>query len=152
MNDDFNAATTRLATGDILRIENAKDQSIAVVRGMVWVTQERDRRDVFLSDSETFVFDQPGTALVQAVSETWLIAFVDETAELMANLAASSAAAQLPTDTTQRVKAIVDSVQKWLWRANGRYELAGVGERRLRDLGFESSFASTEAARASWRA
>ena len=43
---------------------------------MVWVTQEGDQRDIFLSDREEFVFERPGTGLVEAITETHLLPFV----------------------------------------------------------------------------
>lgn len=83
MDTSLTQAITRLASGEILRVDNTSGQSIALVRGMVWVTQEGDRRDIFLSDGESFVFDRRGTALVQAITDTTLIAFVGEAAEVI---------------------------------------------------------------------
>lgn len=83
MDTSLNRAITQLVRGEILRVDNAIGQSIAVVRGMVWVTQEGDVRDTFLSDGETFVFDQRGTALAQAITDTRLLAFVGEAAEVI---------------------------------------------------------------------
>ena len=74
---------TKLAKGEILRVDSALGQSIALVGGMVWVTQEGDPRDVFLSDGESFVFDRAGMALVQAITDTRLIALVGEAAEVI---------------------------------------------------------------------
>ncbi len=83
MDTSLTQAITRLARGEILRVDRALGQSIAVVRGMVWITQEGDRRDTFLTDGESFVFDQRGTALAQAISDTSLLAFVGEAAEVI---------------------------------------------------------------------
>ncbi|HVE88388.1 MAG TPA: DUF2917 domain-containing protein [Burkholderiaceae bacterium] len=83
MDTSLTQATTKLAKGEILRVNRALGQSIAVVRGMVWITQEGDRRDTFLTDGESFVFDQRGTALAQAISDTSLLAFVGEAAEVI---------------------------------------------------------------------
>lgn len=74
MDTCFNSAITKLATGQMLRIDNASGQSIAVLQGMVWITQAGDRRDVFLSDGEDFAFHRPGVALVEAISATRLLA------------------------------------------------------------------------------
>jgi uncharacterized protein YjiS (DUF1127 family) len=152
MDTDLNSAATRLATGSVLRIDNSKGQSIAVIKGMVWITQEGDRRDAFLSDGDTFVFDRAGTALVQALSETRLLAFVDETATLIENLACSSPAEQSVSDVEHPLRAIANTVQRWLWRSNARYELAGVGERRLRDLGLRGDVVRIEHPKAFWSA
>ena len=93
MDTSLTQATTKLAKGEILRVDNALGQSIAVVHGMVWVTQEGDRRDTFLSDGESFVFDQRGTALAQAITDTSLLAFVGEAAEVIEAEPASATAA-----------------------------------------------------------
>ena len=83
MDTSLTQSITPLARGEILRVDRALGQSIAVVRGMVWITQEGDRRDTFLSDGESFVFSRRGTALVQAITDTKLLAFVGEAAEVI---------------------------------------------------------------------
>ena len=83
MDTSLTQSITRLARGEILRVDSALGQSIAVVQGMVWITQEGDPRDSFLSDGESFVFDKRGIALVQAVTDTTLLAFVGEAAEVI---------------------------------------------------------------------
>lgn len=81
MEANLDTAITRLATGHVLRIEDAEGQCIAVVNGMVWVTQEGDRRDIFLSDGDTFTLDRPGTALVEAIGDTRLLMLVGDAVE-----------------------------------------------------------------------
>jgi hypothetical protein len=83
MDTSLTQSITKLARGEILRVDRALGQSIAVVKGMVWVTQEGDRRDTFLSDGDSFVFSRRGTALVQAIADTKLLAFVGEAAEVI---------------------------------------------------------------------
>ena len=83
MDTSLTKATTKLAKGEILRVDRALGQSIAVVRGMMWVTQQSDLRDVFLSDGESIVFSRRGTALAQAITDTALLAFVGEAAEVI---------------------------------------------------------------------
>ena len=58
MDTSLTNSITKLARGEILRVDKALGQSIAVVRGMVWITQEGDRRDTFLSDGDNFFFDR----------------------------------------------------------------------------------------------
>jgi len=89
MDSSLIQAITKLATGEILRIDDALGNSIVLVQGMVWITQEGDPRDVFLKDGESFVFDRAGIALVQAISDTRLIAFVGESAEVIEGAAAA---------------------------------------------------------------
>jgi hypothetical protein len=95
MDSDLSPAITKLATGEILRIDDALGNSIVLVQGMVWITQEGDPRDVFLSDGESFVFDRAGIALVQAITNTRLIAFVGESAEVIADAAAPSMSSEV---------------------------------------------------------
>jgi hypothetical protein len=83
MDTSLRQSITKLARGEILRVDSALGQSIAVVKGMVWITQEGDRRDTFLRDGDSFVFDQRGTALAQAITATPLLAFVGEAAEVI---------------------------------------------------------------------
>ncbi len=83
MDSTLTQVITRLSTGEILRIDDAQGQSIVLVKGMLWVTQEGDVRDVFLSDGDSFAFDRPGTALAQAITDTSLIALVDDSAEVI---------------------------------------------------------------------
>ena len=83
MDTSLTQAVTKLVKGEMLRVDNAFGQSVAVVRGMVWITQEGDVRDTFLSDGESFVFNRSGTALTQAITDTTLLAFVGEAAEVI---------------------------------------------------------------------
>jgi hypothetical protein len=55
-----------LARGDLLRIENARDMRLRVESGAVWITQERDTRDVMLESGESFQLDRDGTTLMSA--------------------------------------------------------------------------------------
>jgi hypothetical protein len=51
---------------DLVRIENARDMHVRVEKGTVWITQERDTRDVMLEDGESFRLDCDGLALISA--------------------------------------------------------------------------------------
>jgi hypothetical protein len=55
-----------LERSDLVRIENARDMHVRVEKGVVWITQERDTRDVTLEDGESFRFDCDGLALISA--------------------------------------------------------------------------------------
>ena len=95
MDTSLSHAVTQLAKGELLRVDDACGQSIAVVRGMVWITQEGDVRDTFLSDGESFVFNRSGTALAQAIIDTTLLAFVGEAAEVIEAESPRTAAAPI---------------------------------------------------------
>ena len=51
---------------DLVRIENAHDMRVRVENGIVWITQERDTRDVMLEHGESFRLDCDGLALISA--------------------------------------------------------------------------------------
>lgn len=71
----LNAALSRLGTGEYLRIQDPVGQTLAVLDGLVWVTQDGDPRDAFLAGGESFVFDRPGLALVEAMSNARLAVY-----------------------------------------------------------------------------
>jgi hypothetical protein len=51
-----------------MRMEATRGTRITCSRGMVWLTQEQDRRDHVLSAGETFVCDRAGVVLVNALA------------------------------------------------------------------------------------
>ena len=59
-----------LAARSVHRIENAPGTRVTCVRGVAWVTQERDGRDLILGAGETLVLDRPGLAVVFALKDT----------------------------------------------------------------------------------
>lgn len=56
-----------IPAGTALRARDAAGHRIVVGRGSVWITQERDPRDVVLGPGDGFRFDRTGMALLQAV-------------------------------------------------------------------------------------
>ena len=58
---------TELPFGATLRIDDGQDHAIAVFEGQVWITQDGDPRDIVVGAGESFSFDRPGLALVQAI-------------------------------------------------------------------------------------
>ena len=53
-----------LAYGESLRLHDAVGRRITVLQGHVWITQDRDPRDVVLGAGEDFVIERPGLALI----------------------------------------------------------------------------------------
>ncbi len=63
----------QLNTDELLKLHAAVGRQIVVVKGLVWITQERDPRDIFLGAGGTLTLDRRGMALVQAVRDTALL-------------------------------------------------------------------------------
>lgn len=58
-----------LAARSVHRIENAKGIHVTCARGVTWITQERDARDIILSAGQSVVLDRPGLAIVFAFKD-----------------------------------------------------------------------------------
>jgi hypothetical protein len=58
-----------LAARCVHRIESAKGMEIACVRGAIWVTQERDARDLVLMAGQSVVLEKGGLAVVYAFKD-----------------------------------------------------------------------------------
>jgi hypothetical protein len=71
----LNTALSWLQTGEYLKIQDPAGRTLAVLNGLVWVTQDGDPRDAFLASGETFEFDRPGLAIVEAMSDSRLAVY-----------------------------------------------------------------------------
>ena len=58
------ASGIALAPGQALRLQDAVGRRVTVLQGSVWITQDRDPRDIVISAGEDFVIERPGLALV----------------------------------------------------------------------------------------
>ena len=58
-----------LAARSVHRIEEAKGTKVACVRGVTWITQENDRRDLILASGQSIVLDRRGVAVVYAFQD-----------------------------------------------------------------------------------
>jgi nitroreductase len=56
-----------LAQGNLLRIEEGPGVLVTVTDGEVWLTEEREARDIVLRKGESFRLQQRGLALVYAL-------------------------------------------------------------------------------------
>lgn len=75
MNTDLKLALTHLARSKLLQLRNGRGKGVAVFGGHVWVTQDSDPEDHVLGTGESFAFDRPGLAIVQALSDASLLVF-----------------------------------------------------------------------------
>ena len=55
-----------LKARSVHRIEHAPGMQVTCVRGVTWITQERDSRDLILAAGRSVVLDRPGLAVVYA--------------------------------------------------------------------------------------
>lgn len=55
-----------LAPGEIVELDGARGTTLRVTRGTLWITQERDVRDIVLSAGDTFTIDRGGLTVVEA--------------------------------------------------------------------------------------
>ena len=59
-----------LAAGEMIRLDGARGTTLRVTRGTLWLTLERDTRDVVLAAGDSFTIDRGGLTLVEAQSST----------------------------------------------------------------------------------
>ena len=65
----------RVALGHALTLRDAEGCAIRCCAGTVWITQENDARDIYLSAGESFTFDRPGLAVIiaaEGMKDDWL--------------------------------------------------------------------------------
>jgi hypothetical protein len=61
--------TIALGARTLHRIESARGLEVTCVRGVTWVTQEGDPRDLILAAGQSTVLDRPGVAIVFAFKD-----------------------------------------------------------------------------------
>jgi len=72
---DFNRAARSLPKNSLLRIRRGGGQTVMIVTGLVWITQDGDPRDIFLGEGELLTLDSPHMTIVQALADTRLLVF-----------------------------------------------------------------------------
>lgn len=66
MNIDFDRVELHLKPREVLRVYDPLGARVECVRGGLWITQDHDMEDHFLSPGDTFVLDRRGLALIHA--------------------------------------------------------------------------------------
>ena len=66
MNIGFNRVQVHLKPREVLRVYDPLGARVECVRGGLWITQDRDLEDHFLSANDTIVLDRRGLALIHA--------------------------------------------------------------------------------------
>ena len=65
----FHPALERLGAGQFVKIRDGGGQTLAVFDGLVWITQDGDPRDAFVTRGDAFTLDRPGLAIVEALTD-----------------------------------------------------------------------------------
>jgi len=55
-----------LESGEYVKLDGARGTTLRVTRGTLWLTQERDTRDIVLSAGDVFTIDRGGLTLIEA--------------------------------------------------------------------------------------
>lgn len=55
-----------LAPGELVRMDGAYGTTLRVTRGTLWITMERDIRDILLTAGDSFTIDRGGRTVVEA--------------------------------------------------------------------------------------
>ena len=79
METSLSHSLLRLDAGQILSVESPVGRCAMVFQGRAWITQEGDLGDYVVSAGESFMFDRPGLALVEALEPTSLIMLAQQT-------------------------------------------------------------------------
>lgn len=80
MDLSYGNAATRIDLGQPLPVQDALGRRLAVVSGAAWITQDGDRRDTIVESGQEFVFDRPGSALIQALGSPTRVVLEDRAA------------------------------------------------------------------------
>jgi len=59
-----------LKRSQVLKVRGGAGHSVLCHSGSLWLTQDRDQRDIVLGAGESFVLDRDGLALVQALEQS----------------------------------------------------------------------------------
>lgn len=57
-----------LLRGGLVRLGDGAGSSVACIEGAVWITQDHDRRDIVLTEGESYVVECPGLTVVCAIA------------------------------------------------------------------------------------
>ena len=70
MNTDLLRAGQTLPKGGLFRIHNGQGRRVECLAGCLWLTQERDPRDIVLEAGEGFTVDRAGDTFLSALSDS----------------------------------------------------------------------------------
>ena len=70
MNIRLNTSPVCLARNQAVTLTDAKGSQVRCLRGGLWITQDRDQRDIVLAPGESFTIDRGGPAIVWALADS----------------------------------------------------------------------------------
>lgn len=70
MNCDASTKVWELAPDELIGLDDGRGATLRVTRGTLWLTFERDTRDVVLTAGDSFTVDRAGLTLAQAHGRT----------------------------------------------------------------------------------
>jgi len=75
MNIGFNRAELHLHSHEVIRLYDPIGARVECVRGALWITQDRDFEDHFLTANEALTLDRSGLALIHAQQPSDIVVF-----------------------------------------------------------------------------
>ncbi|HEX2540077.1 MAG TPA: DUF2917 domain-containing protein [Caldimonas sp.] len=70
MNNDLLLGVSNLGKGKIRRVARPLGRRVECVSGVLWVTQDGDRRDIILEPGDAFDFDRSEGVLISALQDS----------------------------------------------------------------------------------
>jgi Protein of unknown function (DUF2917) len=77
----MNNRLLKLGNGDLLELADARGTTLRVTRGTLWVTQQRDRRDVVLGAGDTWTVERYGLTVAEARGDAAVVLIGNSLAE-----------------------------------------------------------------------
>ncbi|HUL92997.1 MAG TPA: DUF2917 domain-containing protein [Burkholderiales bacterium] len=75
MNIGFNRVELHLAPREVIRVYDPTGARVECIRGELWITQDRDFEDHFLSANDALTLDRGGLALIHAQEQSDIVLF-----------------------------------------------------------------------------
>jgi quercetin dioxygenase-like cupin family protein len=85
----------QLAPGELVQLDGARGTRLQVTRGTLWITLERDLRDIVLKAGDAFTIDRGGVTLVEAQGEATVCVGAHHVNERHAGVASPSLASRI---------------------------------------------------------